>query len=198
MGRAADRILSQAGACWGQIQLSAVWQVIQQRRQFEDPLPQSHWGKTAQYAKTIILWRMSEDIREEEPPSPSQAVRKKYTIGINVNIRQHIQAVWKCMRGSTQGKNCTTAFNVNPKWQNQETCKRTRRHTLVKSQRDAQYANIRVSGKLIWKFIWCRGTQEKDRSNVSSATLLPPNLVIWKPTWELTWWRDHSSATSAR
>ena len=125
-------------------------------------------------------------------------VRKKYTIAINVNIRQHIQAVWRCVRGSTQRKNCTTAFNVNPNWQNQETCKRTRRHTLVKSQRDAHYANIRVSGKWIWKFIWCRGTQEKDRSTVSSATLLPPNLVIWKPTWELTLWRDHPSATSAR
>ena len=96
-------------------------------------------------------------------------VRKKYTIAINVNIRQHIQAVWRCMRESTQGKNCTTAFNVNPNWQNQETCKCTRRHTLVKTQRDAQYANIRVSGKLIWKFIWCKGTQEKDRSNVSKC-----------------------------
>ena len=38
-------------------------------------------------------------------------VRKKYTIAINVNIRQHIQAVWRCMRGSTQGKNCTTAVH---------------------------------------------------------------------------------------
>ena len=54
-----------------------------------------------------------------------------------------------CMRENTQGKNCTSAFYVNPNWQNQETCKRTRRHTLVKTQRDAQYANIRVSGKLI-------------------------------------------------
>ena len=30
------------------------------------------------------------------------------------------------------------------------------------------------------------------------CNLLLPNLVIWKPTWEFTWWRDHSSATSAR
>ena len=40
-------------------------------------------------------------------------IEEKITIVINVNLRQHIQVAWGCIRGSSQGKNCTTAINVN-------------------------------------------------------------------------------------
>ena len=51
------------------------------------------------------------------------------------------------------GENCTTASNVNPNWQNQETCKCSGIHTMVKTKGDAQYSCIRSpdSGLVNWK-----------------------------------------------
>ena len=158
---------------WCQIKLSAVWQVIQQRRQFEDPLPHSQRQEKTQnmpkqlscdvcpktFARRSHLLRherahgggvkynctlcnksfsqntsLKANSREKphkcthcdyscsDPSSLKTQLKKhieeKITIAINVNLRQHIQAAWGCIRGSTQGKNCTTAINVNTKHPN--------------------------------------------------------------------------------
>ena len=115
-------------------------------------------------------------------PTPSYTPGRNRTSAHSATIHATEAIPSKRTSRSTPRKNHTTAMNVSIKEQHQAACKRTRRRTLVKSHRDAQCANIRASGLVNWKFIWCRTTQEKDRSNVSSATLPPPNLVIWKPT----------------
>ena len=67
----------------------------------------------------------------------------------------------------------------------------------MKSHTGAHCAIIRAFKLLVWKSTWWGCTQERSRSNVTSATSLPPNLDIYSGTWGRTLGRDHSSATNA-
>ena len=128
---------------------------------------------------------------------PRSTLGKNFTNAINATIRLIILPASKGTSRNTLGKICIIAINVNIKQHNQVPCKRTRRRTLVKSQTDAHHASIRVSQLVIWKFTLWGCTQERNRSNVSSATMLALLLVICSSTWGSTLGRDHSSATNA-
>ena len=130
--------------------------------------------------------------------TPSFTVEKRYTHATSVTFHATKLPPSKRILRSTMVTEYTIALNVNTKQRNQGTWQITRKRTLVKSHRDAQYASILASQLVHWRITWWGSIQERSRSNVTNATMLALLLVVCKATWEHTLWRGYSSATNAR
>ena len=77
--------------------------------------------------------------------TPSFTVEKRYTHATSVTFHATKLPPSKRILRSTMVTEYTIALNVNTKQRNQGTWQITRKRTLVKSHRDAQYASILAS-----------------------------------------------------
>lgn len=147
---------------------------------------------TVAQSVTSLLFKMS-----IWKSTPSFTAGRNHTSAHSATFHVTQLTASNCMSRGTPGKNCIIAINVNIKQQQQSIWKGTRRRTLVKSHTGAHHAIIRAFKLVIWNFMWWGCTQERSRSNVTSATMLALNLLLCKATWGRTLGRCHSSATNA-